>query len=96
MPYLPTVKAMAPSTPRGASWMMRPMARNSTTEKSSMSPATRAPRSPTSASAQPKTIENSSTCSTSPVEKALTAVVGMSLSRKSLKPPPESLFAVSV
>ena len=95
MPYLPTVKAMAPNTPSGASLMIRPMVLNSTCDRSSMRLVTRAPRSPINASAQPKTMENSSTCSTSPLAKALTAVVGMSLSKKSLKPPPVSLLALS-
>ena len=57
--------------------------------------ATGAPRSPSIASAQPNTTANSSTCSTSPVAKALTTVVGISFIRKSTVPPPVSLLALS-
>jgi hypothetical protein len=50
---------------------------------------------PSSASAQPNSTENSSTCSTSPVAKALTTVVGMSFIKNSTVPPPVSLSAFS-
>ena len=95
MPYLPTVKAIAPSTPSGASLMMMPMILNSTWPSVSMKVATGAPRSPSIASAQPNSTANSSTCSTSPVAKALTTVVGISFIRKSTVPPPVSLLALS-
>ncbi len=95
MPYLPTVKAIAPSTPSGASLMMMPMILNSTWLSVSMKLATGAPRSPSIASAQPNSTANSSTCSTSPVAKALTTVVGISFIRNSTVPPPVSLLALS-
>src|SRR6218665_3181557 len=86
-PYLPTVKAMAPSTPSGARWMIRPMTLNSTSASASTTVATGWPRSPSSASAQPNSTANSSTCSTSPVAKALTARAGVDVhARARLEP----------
>ena len=94
MPYWPTVKAMAPSTPSGASLMRMPMILNSTFDSVSISACTGAPRSPSMVSAQPNSTANSSTCSTSPVAKACTTVVGMSFIRKSTVPPLVSLSAL--
>src|SRR6218665_820051 len=54
MPYLPTVKAMAPSTPSGARWMIRPMTLNSTSASASATVATGWPRSPPTHPPQPK------------------------------------------
>ena len=94
MPYLPTVNAIAPSTPSGASLMMMAMILNSTSEVASITAATGLPRSPSIDSAQPNSTANSSTCSTSPVANALTTVVGISFIRKSTKPPEVSLSAL--
>ena len=93
-PYLPTVKAMAPSTPRGASLMMMPMILNSTSDVTSIMVATGLPRSPSMVSAQPNSTANSSTCNTSPVANALITVVGISRIRKSTVPPLVSLSAL--
>ncbi|MNT17178.1 hypothetical protein D3C72_1523160 [compost metagenome] len=86
MPYLPTVKATAPSTPSGASLMMKPIILNSVCEKVSIRLTSGLPGSPTSDSAQPNRIETSSTCSTSPLANAPNTVLGISLSRKSTVP----------
>ena len=60
-----------------------------------MKPATARPLSPSIASAQPNSTANTSTCSTSPLAKASTTVVGISFIRNSTVPPPVSLLAFS-
>ena len=77
MPYLPMVKAMAPKAPIGAAFI-----RISTSLKIGLVIACRkfstgAPRSPTMASAMPKSIEKNSTCRMLPSAKAPTTVAGM-------------------
>ena len=86
MPYLPTVNAIAPSTPSGASLMMKYITLKNTCDSWSISRTTGCAGSPRSASAQPNSSENSSTCSTSPLAKAPTTVFGMMRRRKSTAP----------
>ncbi len=85
-PYLPTVKAMAPSTPSGASRTMKNMISNRMCEVRSMKVTTGAARSPRKDDAAPNRIANSSTCRISPLAKASVTVVGMIFSRKSTVP----------
>ncbi|MNX26610.1 hypothetical protein D3C86_566830 [compost metagenome] len=93
-PYCPTVNATAPSTPSGASRMIRPMILNMTWEVASIRRTTGLPRSPSCDSAQPNSTANSSTCSTSPVANGLTTVLGISFIRNSTVPPLVSLSAL--
>ncbi|MNT25016.1 hypothetical protein D3C72_1605200 [compost metagenome] len=74
--------------------MMMPMILNSASAVMSTRSASGLTRSPNSVSAQPNSTANSSTCSTSPLAKASTTVVGMSFIRKSTVPPLVSLSAL--
>jgi hypothetical protein len=95
MPYLPTVKAIAPSTPIGASFMMMPMTLNSTCVSVSMKFATGAPRSPSSESAAAEQHREQQHLQHVAVGEGATTVVGISFIRKSTLPPPTwSAFSV--
>lgn len=78
------VKAIAPKAPIGATFMMKPTMRNSTCEVFSIRSNTSVPRPPKACSAKPNITENSSTCRMSPLAKASTTLLGMTLSRNSV------------
>ncbi len=80
-PYVPVVNAIAPSTPSGASLMMKLITRKNTCASSSIRLLTRCARSPSSDSAEPNSTENTRTCRMSPFAKASVAVSGMIFSR---------------
>ena len=87
-PYLPTVKATAPSTPKGASRTMKPMILNRIRSPTrSMCTNTGFPRSPRRERPAPNRIAISSTCRMSPLAKASTMVVGMIFMRNPTVPP---------
>jgi len=86
MPNLPTVKAMAPIAPRGASRITTPTMRKNSWPIWSMNDVTAATRCPSAAAAMPARIDTSSTCKMSPPENASPTVLGMMPSRKSVTP----------
>ena len=83
IPYRPTVNAIAPKAPTGASRMIRPITSNSVSDVMAMTSVTRDTRGPSRSNANPNNTENSSTGRTSPRAKAPTTVSGITPSRKS-------------
>ena len=67
MPYLPMVKAMAPKAPTGAAFIRISTSLNIGLVSAWRKFSTGAPRSPTTASAMPKSTEKKSTCRMSPL-----------------------------
>ena len=84
IPYLPTVKAMAPKAPRGANFMRMFTTPNTATESASKKSIRGLERDPTAESAKPNRIEISRTSRISPFAKASTTVVGMMCIRNSV------------
>lgn len=82
MPYLPTVKAMAPKAPMGAAFIKMATRRKIGEVSACRKSTTGRPRSPTSASAMPNSTEKNSTCRMSPCAKAPVMVSGMMFIRK--------------
>ncbi len=76
VPKRPTVKAMEPNAPSGATHMTKPTMRKNTSRTLSITAVTAAPRSPQAASPAANSTETSSTGSTSVCAKASTKVVG--------------------
>ncbi len=86
MPKRPTVNAIAPNAPSGASRMIIARMRNSTCATASINSCTRRPRFGLAFSANPNSSASSSTGSTSPFSNAPTSVSGITCSAKSTSP----------
>ena len=81
-PNFPTVNAIAPNAPIGASHITNPTARKRITEADSIKPTNGRARSPETAAENPTKIAISSTCSNSPEVSAAGKVVGMMFIKK--------------